>query len=101
MKIAIVTALAFLTLAGSAVAQDNQGGTAFHPPYLTEGDFLPRSHLERQASIQRMHLMCAADARSLCARKADGAANRCVIYHKLQLSRPCRVALEKAQQGRL
>ena len=101
MKIAIVTALALLALAGPALAQDDQGGGVFHIPYQTEGDFLPRSHPERHASIQRMHMMCAADARSLCARKTDGAANRCVIYHKLQLSRPCRVALEKAQQGRL
>jgi hypothetical protein len=65
-------------------------------PYMPSGKYLE----EKLASIDRMHMSCAADQQRLCAGKGP-AAMRCVNHHKLEISRSCRVDMEKAQQGRL
>jgi hypothetical protein len=45
-----------------------------------------------------MHLACATDAQALCADKASGVAeNRCIVYHRLRLSQPCKDALDHLQ----
>jgi hypothetical protein len=107
MKLSIVTVLAVLALAGSATAQNIDHGTSGG---ATGGDYnyLPgvsanplKSLREQYAAYEKMRLSCAADRQALCQGKHDGAAWRCVRYHALKLSRPCRADMEKALQGRL
>jgi hypothetical protein len=51
-----------------------------------------------------MRLACATDRETLCGDKSTQAAGRCLSYHRLKVSAPCRQAIEKvwmAGQGRL
>jgi hypothetical protein len=57
-----------------------------------------------KVAVPQMRLACAADRQSLCADKTtDLAADRCLEYHRLKLSRPCHQAWDKltvAAEGR-
>ncbi|HLZ77653.1 hypothetical protein [Phenylobacterium sp.] len=56
-------------------------------------------------AVPQMRLACAADQQKLCAdKKTNLAADRCLEYYRLKVSRPCRDAWDKlalAAEGRL
>src|SRR5471030_2664261 len=56
-------------------------------------------------AVPQMRQACAADRQSLCADKTSNlAADRCLEYHRLKLSKPCHQAWDKltmAAEGRL
>jgi hypothetical protein len=58
-----------------------------------------------KVAVPQMRMACAADRQSLCADKATNlAADRCLEYHRLRLSKPCHQAWDKltlAAEGRL
>jgi hypothetical protein len=58
-----------------------------------------------KVAVPQMRMACAADRQSLCADKTSNlAADRCLEYYRLKISRPCRDAWDKltqAAEGRL
>lgn len=58
-----------------------------------------------KTAVPQMRLACAADQQSLCADKTSNlAADRCLQYHRLKLSSPCKQAWDnvtRAAEGRL
>ena len=58
-----------------------------------------------KVTVPQMRLACAVDQQKLCAdKKSNLAADRCLEYYRLKVSRPCRQAWDKltlAAEGRL
>jgi hypothetical protein len=108
MKLATVTVIAALALAGSTFAQpesDHTSGVA--GPVASDSAWddpapTPRRVIERiKGAKVEMRLACAADVASLCADKtSDIAASRCIAYHRLKVSKPCRHAMQQMQLAR-
>jgi len=111
MKLPFVIALAALAVASSPLAQTqtpnapvtDHSSSAFgfdesapYVPYMPSGKYLAEQH----ASYDRARRSCAADQQRLCHGRRQ-AGMSCVSYHKLEISRTCRVDMEKAAQGRL
>ena len=119
MKLSAVVVIAALTLAG-AVAAEAQPDTRSGPIYgyqPQEGPSGIRGPIVRsnpnqkqiaaglKVAVPQMRLACSADRQSLCADETTTAsADRCVAYHRLKVSAPCKHALinlELARRGAL
>ncbi|HLZ76041.1 hypothetical protein [Phenylobacterium sp.] len=95
MKLLLAFAVATLTIAGPSLAQD-QSGMAVPGPSATPipgafaqpgkaGDLLTARYQLRRA--------CAADMLARCPGKDGPAADRCLEYHRVSFTLPCRKAI--------
>ena len=101
-------ALAALSATGVSLAQGSEqvfppdpvphGASTFGGPVYVS----PRVMAERQQAREEFRLACEADRESLCSKEARGATLRCINYHRLRVSTPCKQALtdlRRAQTG--
>ena len=102
MKLAIVIAFGALALAGPVLAQppsDHPSGVSIPTPAdraISPGPPVSQEVLDQiRGAAQQMNLACAADAQTLCANKTPRAMNRCLDYHRLRLSKPCKNAMDQ------
>jgi hypothetical protein len=112
----IFAAVAALSAAGVALAQDHAGEAFFGhsdddgvhgtagPPARPAVGFTKRQKLAMADALQDYKLACEPDRATLCSDKMGAPADRCLIYYRLKLSSPCKQAmtqLELAQRGAL
>jgi hypothetical protein len=96
MKLRAALVLAALAVAGSALAQDQ--GTAIPPPTATQIPgkdiyYKPGDVRGLLAARYRLRQACAADMLARCRDKDGGAAYRCLEYHRLSFTLPCKKAI--------
>jgi hypothetical protein len=116
MKLLKLAPLVTIALAGAATAQPSPGvafyGNGVYADSAPSSSGVrwqtPRSNPNAQeiaaglkVAMPQMHLACAADRQSLCADKTtDRSADRCLNYHRLKLSTPCKQAWVKVSLAR-
>jgi hypothetical protein len=79
--------------------RDSEGPQIVHPGLPT---FVVSGQAMEQLKIAtpEMRLACAADRDALCAdKKSQIAADRCLQYHRLSVSKPCRASLDRLQMA--
>ena len=124
MKVQILAAVAALTLIGTTAAQSSSAQTTSTPqsgelygrdlqtlppeprPYDPLAPYVStRSKTLLNGAIRDYRKACVPDRESLCAGKtSEETALRCLDYHRLRLSSPCKQAmtnLDLAQRGAL
>ncbi len=114
----IFAAVAALSAAGVALAQDQAGQTFFGnsptgadagygtagPSGQASSGFTKRQKVAMADAVQGYKLACEPDRATLCSDKTGAPADRCLVYHRLKLSSPCKQAmtqLDLAQRGAL
>jgi hypothetical protein len=100
MKLQLAIALAVLAVSGAAMAQDQQGqqGVSIPNPSVTalpgkDIGYRPGLAPELLAARYRLRRACAADLLARCPNKDGGAADRCLEYHRVSFTLPCRKAI--------
>jgi hypothetical protein len=94
MTLRLILALGAFAVAGAALAQDAGSGVPPPPtPTFTIPSLDEYIRSEAVTASREVHRACAAEMRTLCPGKAGGAADRCLVYHRLSFSKSCRVAI--------
>jgi hypothetical protein len=102
MKLALAIAafapiLLIGAVAGSSAAQDQSGGPSPRPSVTPipgkDVGYKPGVGRDLLAARFRLRQACAADMIARCAGKDGGAADRCLEYHRLSFTLPCKKAI--------
>jgi hypothetical protein len=97
MKLVLAFAVAALTIARPSLAQDQEGVAIPKEPttYLHSNEltYQPGKAAELMSVRYDLRRACAADLLARCPGKADAAADRCLEYHRLSFTLPCRKAI--------
>jgi hypothetical protein len=97
MKLILAFAAAVLTVAGPSLAQD-QAGMAIPRDATTplpgkDVAYRPGKGAELMGVRYELRRACAADLLARCPGKDGAAADRCLEYHRLNFTLPCRKAI--------
>jgi len=99
MKLMTVVALAALAVGGSATAQrQDQSGVPAPMPSTTpvpgkDVPYRPGAVLDLLTARYQLRRACAPDMLARCAGKDGAAADRCLEYHRLSFTLPCKKAI--------
>jgi hypothetical protein len=89
-----VFAAAALATTWGALAQDAGTGALPPPsPNFTIPDLDQYVRGDAATASREVHRACDAEMRTLCPGKAGAAADRCLVYHRLNFSKACRRAI--------
>ena len=97
MKLVLAFAVAALAVGGPVLAQDQEGvaipkeSTTY--PHSNELTYAPGKARELMSVRYDLRRACAADLLARCPGKTDAAADRCLEYHRLSFTLPCRKAI--------
>jgi hypothetical protein len=100
MKLRIAVLAAAVSIAGAALAQSDQPGVRIERPLDLRNPDDSAQAMKTPALVMardEIHEACSVDMRSLCGGKTGAAADRCLIYHRLSFSTPCRHAIADFQ----
>ena len=97
MKLKLVVALAALAFAGQSLAQSQDGMDIPKQPTTPvpgmSAAYAPGKAAELMNTRYQLRRACAADLLARCPGKAGPAADRCLEYHRLNFTLPCRKAI--------
>ncbi|HEX3886913.1 MAG TPA: hypothetical protein VHW05_05410 [Phenylobacterium sp.] len=100
MKLRIAVLAAAVSIAGAALAQSDQPGVRIDRPLdLRNPDDSAQAMKTPALALARdeIHEACSVDMHALCGGKTGAAADRCLVYHRLSFSTPCRHAIADFQ----
>lgn len=102
MKLKLAIAMIASCVAGLALAQDLPPPPPPPKIVLVPGKDVPfqlKETPERIAARQDVRGACAGDMLALCRGKAGASADRCLVYHRLNFSKPCRRAITNFERA--
>ena len=92
LALAVFAAASAVTLGDAALAQDT-GVPAPPIPNFTIPELDDYLRSDAVVASREVHRACEAEMQALCAGKSGAAADRCLVYHRLNFSKTCRRAI--------